>query len=449
MMSECMTSLKVRMCAIKHPILTILVLGLAIRFLMMFLAFSYDTNYWAVVTRNIQMGEGLYGVRGYYYTPVWGYVLGLTSMFDTFFFDIGELGVRVMEFVGLEDAPGTMPVSANATSFGFMFSYKMVLLVFDVILAYLMYWLIGDITKNRTKANAAFLLTFLCPSIFSVLTIFGMPDEISSTMVVLSIILLRRDHPFLAGSCYAVAILNKFFPIFIFFPLVAYAFSRCHDKKAGLKDVGLASAGTLLMVTIIMFPLILNGDIMSAFYFLTSRATVSSDPTLFDFLKSYGAILVTLVALAVSFILSVRSVKNDVADPLDRFMKHSMISLAVMFLYPSNPQYMIIIFPFLIYCILTCSKSLLRSWGLLGFGGLVQSLSTLAMLLSSIAAYTTLVSPEFIVSAFRFMDGVLPVTYMVIIGAIGTVLQYVGILLILYVAYRSRLYKADISHDST
>ena len=79
----------------------------------------------------------------------------------------------------------------------------------------------------------------------------------------------------------------------------------------------------------------------------------------------------------------------------------------------------------------------------------MQSLSTLAMLLSSIAAYTTLVSPEFIVSAFRFMDGVLPVTYMVIIGAIGTVLQYVGILLILYVAYRSRLYKADISHDST
>lgn len=447
-MSECVTSFKARMCAIKHPILTMLVLGLVIRFLMMFLAFTYDTNYWAIVTRNIQMGEGLYGVRGYYYTPVWGYVLGLTSMFDTFFFDIGEMGMRVMEFVGLEDAPANMPVSANATSFGFMFSYKTVLLVFDVILAYLMYWLIGDITKDKRKANVAFLLTFLCPSIFSVFTIFGMPDEISSTMVVLSIILLRRDHPFLAGSCYAVALLNKFFPIFIFFPLVAYAFSRRHDKREGLRDVGLAAAGALSMIVIIMMPHLLEGNIMSAFYFLTSRATVSSDPTLFDILKSYGAIFVTLVALSVSFILSVRSVKNDVADPLDRFMKHSMISSAVMFLYPSNPQYMIIIFPFLIYCILTCSKGLLRSWALLGFGGLVQSISTLAMLLSSVAAYTTLISPETIVSAFRFLDGVLPVTYMEIIGGIGTVLQYAGIVLILYVAYRSGMYKASDPHES-
>ena len=56
---------------------------------MMTLAYTFDTNYWAIVTRNIQMGEGLYGLRGYYYTPVWGYILGFVSMFDSFFFNIG------------------------------------------------------------------------------------------------------------------------------------------------------------------------------------------------------------------------------------------------------------------------------------------------------------------------------------------------------------------------
>ena len=62
--SCCYASLKSRLAAIRHPILWILVIGIAVRLLASALSIVYDADYWALVIRNIETGEGLYGVEG-------------------------------------------------------------------------------------------------------------------------------------------------------------------------------------------------------------------------------------------------------------------------------------------------------------------------------------------------------------------------------------------------
>ena len=422
----------------KHPILAMLAIGLIIKISMMTLAYTFDTNYWAIVTRNIQMGEGLYGLRGYYYTPVWGYILGFVSMFDSFFFNIGELGIRVMDFIGFENG-NYMDFSANVTSVGFMMSYKVILLLFDVALAYMMYWLVDDVTKNKRKAQVAFLLTFLCPTIFAAYTVLGMPDIVSATMVLLSIVLLRKNHSMSAGACFAIAVLNKFFPAFIFFPIVGYAFSKGADRKEGMMNVAKAFSGALIMTLVIMFPHIMDGNIMSAFSFITDRATVSSESEILDYLISYSAVIVGAVSMVVSLILGIRLIKQPQdGDPINRFMWYSLISLAVVFIYPPNPQYVVSLFPFLVYCIMVMPKGLMGSWGLISVGGFMQSVSALTSLFLPLAVFTDLISVDSVIAATKALCGSLPLTYMEIFAMAGNVIQYIGILLILYYIYRHR-----------
>ncbi len=423
---------------LEHPIVVMVVIGVIINISMMTLAFLYDTNYWAVVVKNIQMGEGLYGLRGYYYTPVWGYILGFVSMFDSFFFDIGEMGVRLMELLGYENGK-YMDFSANVTSIGFMMSYKLVIMIFDIVLAYLVYWLVKDVTKDERKACLAFMLTFLCPTIFASYTVLGMPDVVSATMLMLAIVLLRRDHPAFAGACFAIAVLNKFFPALVLFPIMGYAFSRGADKRESITNVAKAFAGALLMAIIIMLPHMLDGNIMSAFSFLTDRAEVSSEAGILDHLISYSAVIVTLVSIVVSLILSMRLAKDRSGDDeINRFMWYSLVSLTVMFIYPPNPQYLMSLFPFLVYCIVILPKGLLRSWTLISVGGFMQSTSALATMLLPLAVFTGIISVDAVMAATEALCGNLPLTYMEIFAMVGNAIQYVGILLILYYIYIHR-----------
>ena len=434
---------------IRHPIIVTIVIGIIINILMMTLAFVYDTNYWAIVVKNIQMGEGLYGLDGYYYTPVWGYILGFVSMFDSFFFDIGGMGVRLMELLGYENG-NFMDFSANVTSIGFMMSYKLVIMIFDMVLAYLMYWLVKDVTKDERKAQLAFILIFLCPTIFASYTVLGMPDVVSATMLTLSIVLLRRNHLMSAGACFAVAVLNKFFPALVFFPIVTYAFSRGADKKEGAENVMKAFAGALLMSIIIMLPHLLDGNIMSAFSFLTDRATVSSEEGILDYLISYSAVLVTLAAIAVSLFLGIRLMRDrSEGDEINRFMWYSLVSLAVMFIYPPNPQYTMSLFPFLVYCIVILPKGLMGSWISMSVGGFMQSISALPTLLLPLAVFTGIMSVDAVMAATEMLCGNLPLTYMEVFAIVGNVIQYIGILSILYYTYTHRSFlKGPIHIDS-
>ena len=94
---------------IRHPFLLILVVGIILRLLIASFSMGFDADYWAVVLRNIEAGDGLYVAEGYYYTPVWGYVLGLIGALQTVFMDLGEVALRVIEAFPVRREPGTRP----------------------------------------------------------------------------------------------------------------------------------------------------------------------------------------------------------------------------------------------------------------------------------------------------------------------------------------------------
>ena len=79
--------------SLRHPILFLLVVGVAIHLIVMMTSMVYDLDYWAVVIRNIEAGNGLYEAEGYYYTPVWGYLLGLASVIQEYLLCLGEIAV--------------------------------------------------------------------------------------------------------------------------------------------------------------------------------------------------------------------------------------------------------------------------------------------------------------------------------------------------------------------
>ena len=118
----CVDKIRGHICRIRHPLAAIVIAGLAIHLLIMLLAMVYDSDYWAIVIRNINAGEGLYGMEGYYYTPVWGYILGLVSAFQNAFLSLGDSAVRVFDVIYFE-ASGHQ-TSATVTSHHFFSNAK-------------------------------------------------------------------------------------------------------------------------------------------------------------------------------------------------------------------------------------------------------------------------------------------------------------------------------------
>ena len=65
----------------RHPLATLFVIALAVRLIIMpLVSHDFDIYHWALVIENIQTGDELYGLDGYYYTPTWGYVLAFFSL---------------------------------------------------------------------------------------------------------------------------------------------------------------------------------------------------------------------------------------------------------------------------------------------------------------------------------------------------------------------------------
>ena len=148
--------------SLKHPILFLLVIGVLIRLVVMASSMIYDLDYWAVVIRNIEAGNGLYEAEGYYYTPVWGYILGLISSIQEYVLCLGEIAVRVIEAFPVEYIPDTY-YTATAPSLAFIYSVKIPLMFFDIVMAFLSMAIVRDYTSDDRKSVLAFALTFLCP----------------------------------------------------------------------------------------------------------------------------------------------------------------------------------------------------------------------------------------------------------------------------------------------
>lgn len=369
-----------------------IVVGMLIRLLLVPFSLEYDTNFWTIVIRNIESGNGLYLMEGYYYTPVWGYILGFVAAMQNALLDIGDLSTVCYDLVSYIMVDH-YAYTDMAVSIVFMLILKLILWVCDLILSVTVYHLVKDRTGDEKKAIIAFLLVFICPHVIGSSSIVVMPDTISAMFTMVTILLLKNEKFFLAGICYSLAVWIKFFPIAIIFVLLCYIYVGAQgDAKEAAKRIAKAIIGFIATSVIIFLPQMMEGTIVRCLAFLIDRINEIIDNGILAILC--GIVLASFIIFVVIHVA--RHMLKTKGDIDDKMMEYSLLLLGICMLSFTNLQYIVTLIPFLVYCLMIVDRYYKYIWIILAVVGFILTftLNTNAVMLNSIVAYTGLISTD-------------------------------------------------------
>lgn len=416
-----------------RDILMILAVGLIVRYVVgVFLTYSDDVQSWALTIANFEAGGGLYGLAGYNYAPPWGYILGFVSVIGEFF-GVDMFGSRLTDALPAEQYSDWVAESL-VPSLEFALMVKTVFFVSDILVGYLVYRIIMDRCDDQRKAVIGFGLWFLCPFVITAGAAQGMFDTISVLLTLLCVYMVMRDRCFLAGMLMGTAVFLKLFPAFLVFVLIGYILLRHRSDGSWKMMLIRAAAGVLVMTAIIFTPQVADGTLSESFSFLTSR-TENMGSGLGP-LVGYLTIAAYLAILIVSMLLgnSVRTSKTS--DPDRVLLVMLLVNVAVVFLYPSSAQYMVLLVPFLTFQILMTSRRYMGPMVLMMVGVTMFALSRNAVNLLTVAGFTDLVSMDTVLAAIEWFQQPILLSFSATdILHIGGVMEYIGILWTLYVFY--------------
>ncbi len=272
-----------------------IIAGLAIRLILAPLfTFNSDINWWSLVITTEQDGMGLYDTLSYFYTPPWGYVLAFVSLLCPLLgvTDYGTFVQDLVPFIGSE-----MTVNALVPSMAYSVVIKIPLILADLAVAYLIYKVVSE-RYGEGKATLASALWFLCPLTILESSVHVMFDNLAVLGTLMAFILLSRCRYFLAGAAFSLAVLIKFFPVFLIFILVAILFRKEGFTARGAKALIDAVAGALAAFILTFLPSILTGDFWEAMRFIVSR--VGASP---EMMESIFTPTVTIALLAAVVLL--------------------------------------------------------------------------------------------------------------------------------------------------
>jgi Predicted integral membrane protein len=411
---------------LRRPLVLIVLAGLAIRFaLMPLLTYDYDMYHWAVIFENIKSGNNLYDLTGYFYTPVWGYMMGAIYAFSDLFLSVDSLGSTFTNMLPIEVLAHRFHI-ATITTVQFNMLMKVPLVICDIVVGYIIYKLILGRTQDRKKATYGFGLWFLCPIVIYMSAVQAMFDTISALLLLLTVFMLYKDKCFIAGALFSVAFLLKFFPVFCIFVLIGYVCVRHRDDGLIKRKVISMALGGLIMTVILMLPQIINGQMDDALLFITGRASASD---------RYSSIFTLLGVAFAGFgmlYFGHRMFKTKKENADKALFENIFFAMTCAVLMSITPQYVIVLIPFLIIHIMTTDFNYRKCWIIISIGAFGGALILNNFsLLCSIAEYTTLVSPEWIVSSMQALEGtIFGVTYVNIINVFFNLMQYAGLVLI-------------------
>ena len=287
----------------RRPLTVVLALGLAVRLVLMpLLQFELDLAYWLRITGLLDAGFTLYDTPGYYYTPIWGYVVAFFSTLGSLI-GISDLGTFVPEITPYISGPYFLLEYVVSPAYAVMM--KLPIIIADTVTAYLLYDLVKDITDDDRKAVLASALWYLCPFVILISSVHGMFDSISAMLILSTICFIRKRSYFLGGVSFSLAVLTKFFPIFLMFFLIAYVFRREGIDRNGVRHLLVAIAGALIALFVVQMPTMVKGQFWESLYFLTNRVGLSTDfmysVTTPKLLAIYGIVSLVLITVMVWF----------------------------------------------------------------------------------------------------------------------------------------------------
>ncbi|MDR1690716.1 MAG: glycosyltransferase family 39 protein [Candidatus Methanoplasma sp.] len=423
---------------VRSPLFIVILTGVILRLVLFPLTEgSYDAEHWATVIKNIESGNGLYELEGYWYTPVWGYLLSFVSLVQDAFLNIDVLGMRVPEALVVESYGGNWIVSATVTSVAFNCAVKSLFLISDLLVGYILYKIIKEKTGDPKKATMGFALWFICPLVICSTSAQGMFDTFSVLFTLLCITFIRKDRLFLGGMMFTFAVLTKFFPAYLIFILAVYILIKHRDDGKGIRSLMIAGAGALLAFVVIMFPQILDGTLSESFLFLSSRTSIGGS-TLFETLVPQITILFFTACVAVAVLLAYKMYKSRDCDPDDALFKYALMTIALLFLYPPLPQYLILLMPFLAIYIATKKRELWKGWFVLSVGATVFAVLGNLLFLLSFSTFTGIVSLDRLISLIEGFHSttLFGVEIMTVLFYVLGALQYIGIMAVIWMIFK-------------
>ncbi len=417
---------------LRHPLASVILLSLLLRLaLMPILTYEFDIYHWGVILQNIWSGNGLYDVAGYYYTPVWGYVMGVVSWLMDTAGGPALIGERFTELLPIEDLACRYH-TATVTTIGFNVAMKAVLVVCDYLVAVMVYRFTEERTGDARRAVLAAALWLFCIPVVYMSAVQAQFDSLSALLIMATVVLVYRDRAFLAGAVFACSVLLKFFPFFSILVMVAYLWVRHRDDGLGPRRIAEAAAGAALMFAVLYLPQILDGTLLDSLSFVTGRVENSS-PLVHAF--TYLQMAVMVAGMLVTGLLMLRP--GEDADT--RFLSLTLVSLVFAVLTSNTPQYMIVFMPLLCMAVAE-GRRYMRPYAVMTVGSLVMALSLNNFsLLLSLSESTSLVQPGRILSLMQGMESVtlLGATSVDILSALGGVIVFLGMLLLLMIYFRS------------
>ena len=256
----------------KHPLAVLMVFGIILRLVLMpLLSFNIDLTYWMKVFTLIDGGNDLYSVGGYFYTPIWGYVLGAMDAL-AHMLGITDFGTLEPEMYPYQERDYS--ISPYITSIAFNFIVKIPLLLTDIGVAYLLYAFVKRVA-DENKALLACLLWFLCPLTVLESSVHAMFDNMSAMFTLMAFIAAYDRRYILAGGVYSLAIFTKFFPLFFVFFLVAMVFRNEGIGMPAIRNLGKATVSAVAVMLMIELPPIIKGQFWDTLEFMTQRVGIS------------------------------------------------------------------------------------------------------------------------------------------------------------------------------
>ena len=297
--------------SIPKMVFLIAILSLVVHLVMTALfSHTYDSEYWLIIMQNIETGNGLYGLNGFYYTPVWGYMLSFADMLMQVFGAIPVLGDRFTDLIVIEDYNGFQAVLASPD---INFLLKLPLSVCDVLVGYLLYVIVSRHTGSERKGIVSMALWCFCPIVVYMSAIQGQFDTISVLLLLMTIFLIRQDNPLLAGMVFALATWLKIFPGVCILVLFGYMLARYKGAPRSTRQISMSIVGFLLLTAVLFLPQILDGTLAYAFSFLTSR---TSGYDLGSTLYMAGMLVIIIVLM----LFMTRSIARKPAAEADRLV---------------------------------------------------------------------------------------------------------------------------------
>ena len=410
--------------------LAILAIGLVLRFVCApLLTYDYDMYHWAVIMQNIDSGNGLYELTGYFYTPVWGYIMGTMLMVWNLVLRIDVFGMRFTQFLGIEDLEHIHHIS-TITSPEFNLAMKVPLILVDLLVGYLVYKLTMDLTQDRNKSEFAFGLWFICPIVFYMSGIQGMFDNISALFLLLCVMLVLKDKYFLGGVFLALATLLKLFPGVCALVLIIFVLKRYADRKDAVMRLSMAVAGGILTILVVMLPNILQGNMEQAITLITDRSS------------RYGGLnyILYIIGMALELFIAYRFTKEGNEDLDKKMVRYILFATVCSMAFAYAPQYVIVAIPFLVVCI-QFDRGYSICWWFIGIGAFLSAITLNNFsLLTSISAYWNAIPADAILSMMRaFEASIWVISAEDTLNALGFLLEYAGLALAMMIALEKEL----------